>query len=190
MHYYLPKVGDDVNVTMLCNGSEDGFVDGSFFNEGNPPPEGLDKDTRHFRTEDGTITEYREKDSTFNLDCVGPVLVEGTLISIKATDSSVKIQAASLIEGKAPAIDLIATGHVKCQAPEVTLLGHMTFTGDITHTGNMTTSGIHTDSRGLHGGATKEELEERVKKLEEQVARLLAHASVLESRLSAVEGVV
>src|SRR5258707_3324486 len=71
MHCYCPKIGDDVNVTMLPNGSEDGFVDGAFFNTGNPPPEGIDIDTRHFKTEDGTTIEYREKDSTFSLDASG-----------------------------------------------------------------------------------------------------------------------
>lgn len=71
LHCYCPKIGDDVNVNMLPNGSEDGFVDGSFFNKGNPPPEGLDIDTRHYATEDGTIIEYRETDSTFRLDVGG-----------------------------------------------------------------------------------------------------------------------
>src|SRR6266850_1592459 len=70
-HVYTPKIGDHVNVNMLANGSEDGFVDGSFFNKKNPPPQGLDIDTRHFATEDGSIIEYREKDSTFNLDASG-----------------------------------------------------------------------------------------------------------------------
>ena len=69
-HVYTPKIGDHVNVNMLANGSEDGFIDGSFFNKKNPPPE-VDIDTRHFLTEDGTIIEYREKDSTFNLDVSG-----------------------------------------------------------------------------------------------------------------------
>lgn len=71
VHSYVPKIGDDVNVNMLANGSEDGFIDGSFFNEGNPPPAGVDIDTRHYRSEDGTIIEYRENDSTFRLDVGG-----------------------------------------------------------------------------------------------------------------------
>jgi len=70
-HFYCPKIGDDVNVNFLANGVEHGFVDGSFFNKANPPPEGLDIDTRHYETEDGTIIEYRETDSTFLLDVGG-----------------------------------------------------------------------------------------------------------------------
>jgi phage baseplate assembly protein gpV len=71
MHLYVPKIGDDVNVNMLPNSSEDGFVDGSFFNKANPPPAGIDLDTRHYKTEDGTVIEYRETDSTFRLDVGG-----------------------------------------------------------------------------------------------------------------------
>lgn len=70
-HVYTPKIGADVNVNMLANGSEDGFIDGTFFNKSNPPPAGVDIDTRHFKTEDGSVIEYRESDSTFRLDVGG-----------------------------------------------------------------------------------------------------------------------
>jgi hypothetical protein len=35
-HFYVPKIGDDVNVNLLANGVENGFVDGSYFNKNNP----------------------------------------------------------------------------------------------------------------------------------------------------------
>jgi phage baseplate assembly protein V len=57
--FYCPKIGDDVNVTMLPNSDEDGFIDGSFYNTGNPPPI-TDPDTRHITYADGTVMEYRE----------------------------------------------------------------------------------------------------------------------------------
>lgn len=76
-HFYVPKIGDDVNVNFLANGVEHGFVDGSFFNKANPPPKNLDIDTRHYETEDGTIIEYREKDSTFLLDVSGAGALKG-----------------------------------------------------------------------------------------------------------------
>jgi phage baseplate assembly protein gpV len=44
---------------MLPNGSEDGFVIGTFYNTGNPPPI-KDPDTRHITYADGTTMEYRE----------------------------------------------------------------------------------------------------------------------------------
>lgn len=58
-NFWCPKVADDVTVQMLPNGSEEGFVIGSFYNTGNPPPI-TDPDTRHTTYADGTIIEYRE----------------------------------------------------------------------------------------------------------------------------------
>lgn len=57
--YWCPKVGDDVSVTMLPNAEEDGFIDGSFYNTGNPPPI-VDPNTRHITFADGTVMEYAE----------------------------------------------------------------------------------------------------------------------------------
>jgi phage baseplate assembly protein V len=148
-HFYCPKIGDDVNVNFLANGVEHGFVDGSFFNKANPPPEGLDIDTRHFEAEDGTVTEYREIDSTFNMVCVGPVIVKGTTITVEGSESILE---------KAPTITLEGEQIVSIIAPEITLTGHMTFVGDITHTGNMTTSGVHTDANGIHGSMEREDV--------------------------------
>jgi phage baseplate assembly protein V len=174
-HVYTPKIGDHVNVTMLQNGSENGFVDGSFFNKKNPPPE-VDIDTRHFLTEDGTVIEYREKDSTFNMVSVGPVIVKGTTITIEGSESILE---------KAPTITLEGGQTVLITAPEITLNGHMTFNGDITHTGNMTTSGVHTDANGIHTGSR-----ERERDLEAEVDALKAEVAGLKDRLWALEAKV
>ena len=154
VHTYVPKIGDDVNVNMLANGSEDGFVDGSFFNMGNPPPEGVDIDTRHFKSEDETVIEYREKDSTFNLnDKNGPAYVKAT---------SVFVTADLLIHLKAPTIIL---------------------EGFVDHKGDMVTTGTHTDANGVHCSlrsarayrdlaAEIDELRDRVRFLEEKINAL------------------
>jgi phage baseplate assembly protein V len=160
-HVYTPKIGDHVNVNMLCNGSEDGFVDGSFFNKKNPPPE-VDIDTRHFLTEDGTIVEYREKDSTFNLNCVGVVIVQA-----------------------AGEITITSTIKVTVTAPEIALNGHMVLNGLITHTGDMTTTGVHTDANGVHHGSAKEERD-----LEAEVDQLKAEVLSLKERFFALEAKV
>jgi phage baseplate assembly protein V len=144
-HYYSPKIGDDVNVNMLPNGSEDGFVDGSFFNENNPPPAGLDIDTRHFKTEDGSIIEYRESDSTFNLDASG------------ASGGRLRAGGGGLVQVKASTIMLTA--------PQILI------TGNIQHTGLINTTGVHTDANGIHmGGRARddeiEDLKRRVAALE------------------------
>ena len=150
VHLYVPKIGDDVNVNMLANGSEDGFVDGSFFNEGNPPPEGVDIDTRHFQSEDETVIEYREIDSTFNLnDKNGPVHVKATSVFVTA--------------------DLVI--HLK--APTIILEGF------VDHRGDMVSTGTHTDANGVHCSlrsartyrdlaAEIDELRDRVRFLEEK----------------------
>jgi phage baseplate assembly protein V len=160
-HVYTPKIGDHVNVNMLCNGSEDGFIDGSFFNKKNPPPAGLDIDTRHFVTEDGTVIEYREIDSTFNLVGVGPIIVKGSTITVEGQQT------------------------VLVKAPVVTLEGALEFKGDITHTGNMTTSGVHTDANGIHQSVAKEERD-----LAAEVDQLNAEVAGLKERLWALEAKV
>lgn len=187
MHYYCPKVGDDVNVTMLPNGCEDGFVDGSFFNKRNPPPADLDINTRHFRTEDKTTIEYREVDHTFLLDASqagtngggaragegegGTVIVKALLVQIEA--GTIEETATEIIKLTAPEITETGTTIIKLTAPEITLTGHMTFIGDITHTGNMTTSGVHTDANGIHMGAADRDeiaiLRQEVEELRTQV---------------------
>ena len=152
MHLYVPKIGDDVNVNMLANGSEDGFVDGSFFNSGNPPPEGVDIDTRHFQTEDGTIIQYRENDSTFNMNCVGEVII--------TAEGEIRITSA---------ITVVIT------APTIVLNGLMIFNGNIQHTGNMNTTGVHTDANGIHQSMSRdEELHELRSRLSNLEARLNA----------------
>src|SRR5215475_4913718 len=57
--FWCPKVGDDVNVTMLPNSDSDGFVDGSFYNTSNPPPTD-DPNRRLVRFNDETLIEYVE----------------------------------------------------------------------------------------------------------------------------------
>jgi phage baseplate assembly protein V len=155
MHFYCPKIGDDVNVNFLANGVEHGFVDGSFFNKSNPPPEGVDIDTRHFKSEDGSVIEYRESDSTFNLDASG------------ATGGRMRTGGGGLVKVTAATIMLTA--------PEILI------TGNIQHTGLINTTGVHTDVNGIHmGGMARSggELEE----LRREIAALKERIAVLEQR--------
>ncbi len=109
--FYCPKIGDDVCVTMLPNGSEDGFVDGSFYNAGNPPPT-TNPDCHHTTYEDGTIMEYDEVSHTLKVDSVGPVNITATgnvtvtsmgVATIKATsivlDGPVHITKTLIVDG-------------------------------------------------------------------------------------------
>ena len=179
MHYYCPKVGDDVNVTMLPNGYEDGFVDGSFFNKRNPPPSGVDLDTRHFRSQDGSVIEYREIDSTFNLDARGA----GT--GVRTGSGGTVIVAAGLVDVSgiekialtAPVVEVIATTTIILTAPVVAI------NGEIVHTGNMTTSGVHTDANGIHmGSAERDEVAELRKEVGELRTQVRSFEHVLKLR--------
>jgi phage baseplate assembly protein V len=140
MMFQVPKIGNDVNVTMLPNGSEDGFVDGSFYNKKNPPPGGVDIDTRHFKTEDGSIIEYREKDSTFNLDASGA--------------------SGGLLRAGGGGAVIVSAGTITITAPTITIKG------DIQHQGNITTTGTHTDSVGIHMGGMSADVEELRREIE------------------------
>jgi phage baseplate assembly protein V len=166
-HVYTPKIGDHVNVNMLCNGSEDGFVDGSFFNKKNPPPQGLDIDTRHFATEDGSVIEYRETDSTFNLNTSGATARTGP-----------RAGAAGMVE--------VTAGTIMLTAPTIILNGF------VQHDGAMNTSGVHTDANGLHHGSAKEErdLAAEVDQLKAQAGELSAEIVGLKDRLWALEAKV
>jgi phage baseplate assembly protein V len=129
--FYCPKVGDDVSVTMLPNGNEDGFVDGSFYNAGNPPPI-TDPDTRHIKFNDGTVIEYTEKapagvlkrgtaaggagSGTFTFNSVGPMVI--------TTSGPISIKAGGAITIEASSITL--------KAGTITLDGNVHVTGSLT----------------------------------------------------------
>src|SRR4029077_1479733 len=130
--FWCPKVGDDVHVTVLPNGHEEGFVDGSFYNNGNPPPI-TDPNTRHITFADGTIMEYSEGNSTLTINSKGPINI--------TTTGAVTLTANGTVSIKGSSITLDGPTTVK---------GKLTVQGDISNTGNMTTSGVHTDSIGRH----------------------------------------
>jgi phage baseplate assembly protein V len=124
--FWCPKVGDDVNVVMLPNGDEEGYIDGSFYNTGNPPPI-TDPDTRHVTFADGTIIEYTEKAKPgvvkrgtaaggagsgtlminsvgpINIKCAGVCYIEAPIVIIKAgsitLDSDVTITKTLTVQG-------------------------------------------------------------------------------------------
>jgi phage baseplate assembly protein V len=160
--FWCPKVGDDVSVTMLPNGNEDGFVDGSFYNTGNPPPI-TDPNTKHTTFSDGSIIEYGEgaptsgatraggsNASQLTLQLVGPVLLNCTTMTITCS---------GLMNVTAPEADFdTPTFHIKGNLivdGTINMGGSasgttLTINGNIQHTGDMHTSGRHTDVNGTH----------------------------------------
>jgi phage baseplate assembly protein V len=131
--FYCPKIGDDVSVTMLPNSNGgDGFIDGSFYNVGNPPPT-IDPNVRHWKFVDGTIIEYAEK---------GPATPgarassgTGTLTVHSVGPIDIKCSGPCFIESGGPMV---------LRAPALTI------EADVTIKGNLTVSGIS----NLNGGGT------------------------------------
>lgn len=111
--FWCPKVGDDVSVTMLPNGSEDGFVDGSFYNTGNPPPT-TNPNSRHIKYADGTVYDFSEGQpegqgrssggGSLTFTSSGPITIKcGNLIITADTLTligNVKIQGDLAVDGK------------------------------------------------------------------------------------------
>ncbi|HXB10654.1 MAG TPA: phage baseplate assembly protein V [Bacteroidia bacterium] len=153
---WCPKVGDDVEVTYLPNGlNGDAFIDGSYYNTGNPPPV-HDPNRKHTTFADETVMEYREGDSTynfksakeatFNVDTAGPVNLKG--------DKGVNVKSENIV----------------IEGDTITLKGELKFEGNIQHTGSMNTSEAHTDTNGTHRNSA--ELERRLAALEARLAAL------------------
>jgi phage baseplate assembly protein V len=131
--FYCPKVGDDVSVTMLPNGDEDGFIDGSFYNTGNPPPI-VDPDTRHITYADGTVMEYKEGQKATATRAAR----NGQLTIVSEYPMDITCGTAII---KASSIKLIG---------DVDIQGGLHVSKDINNDGNMHTAGVHTDSIGRH----------------------------------------
>lgn len=151
--FWCPKVGDDVSVCFPPNSENgDGFIDGSFYNTGNPPPI-TDPDTRHIKHNDGGIFEYTEKSVASKN---GVIQKRGIANTPRGAGSgTLTIKPTGPIDVSTPAdttiicANLIITGNVQIQG-NVSIKGNLTVEGNINHTGDMSTSGVHTDSIGRH----------------------------------------
>jgi phage baseplate assembly protein V len=147
--FWCPKVGDDVSICFPPNSENgDGFIDGSFYNTGNPPPI-TDPDTRHITYGDGAVFEYTEKSSK-------PKEQRGTANTPRgAGTGTLTFKGTGPIDVNTPAdttiicANLIIQGNVQITG-NVSIKGNLSVEGDISNTGNMTTGGTHTDSIGRH----------------------------------------
>jgi phage baseplate assembly protein V len=172
--FAVPRVGDRVFCIKLPNGTSNYAVLGSFYTKNDPPPvtdpmldyvEFDDGSTMQFDASNGELTWKikgnclidNEKDFTFKLKGDFVVEIDG--------DVTIKPQGNVLIE---------SGGDIDIKGTNVNLQGAMKLTGNIEHIGNINTTGTHTDVHGLHTGATREDLEERIAALERRMATLEA----------------
>jgi len=133
--FWCPKIGDDVCVTLLPNGGEDGFVDGSFYNAGNPPPT-TNPDCHHTTFADGTIIEYKEATQTARSSSPGQLTIKSTY-PIVITSGNVSITVTGTTS-------LTSSGTTTIKASAITL------DSDVTITKSLTVKGVS----NLQGGGT------------------------------------
>lgn len=128
--FWCPEVGDDVSVCFPPNSEYgDGFVDGSFYNTGNPPPV-TDPNKRHITFKDGTVIEHDAGTNHTMIDSPGTV-------SIKSAGN----------------IDVESSGTISIRGAEIKLYGKIFIYGDIIefigdivrHEGDYSQTGIHLD---------------------------------------------
>jgi phage baseplate assembly protein V len=128
--FWCPEVGDDVSVCFPPNSEYgDGFVDGSFYNTGNPPPV-TDPNKRHITFKDGTVWEYDAGTHTMTFVSQGPFNIDAIAIAING-GTSVTVTATN--------IKLVG---------EVEIIGDVKIEGEIEHIGDMSTTGTHVDNSG------------------------------------------
>jgi phage baseplate assembly protein V len=144
----FPKIGSDVDVLMLPNGDEDGYVIGCHYTTGNPPPIQPDS-TRaagdwfnldHTQYPNGTIIEYDENTDTYKIDSVGPINIRTTNnVTINGVAITITASGDMLLQGAKVRIE-----------GEIELIGNTRLEGDLTHIGNNNQVGVHRDTIGGH----------------------------------------
>lgn len=157
--FAMPRIGQNVLLVKLPNGTADYAAIGFFYTSKDPPPvtdpkldyiEYDDGSTMQFDAESGTLTWKLKGD--VNWDNEGAALL--------------KFQGDFTVEPTGNIL-LKPTGTVTLEASTIFLKGN------INHTGNMTTTGVHTDSLGHHTSSERQEdLLRRIEALEQRVAAL------------------
>lgn len=128
--FWCPDIGDDVSVCFPPNAENgDGFVDGSFYNTGNPPPpnplvrnekgepQPLHHSIKHVTYREGSFMQFDPTRSKTTLNTKGPV-------------------------------DIVTSGTVTITAGRIVIIGDVEIQGNVHITGNLTVDG----TSNLNGG--------------------------------------
>jgi len=160
--FWLPQLGEQVLFSTLPNGTSKGFIHGSFYSKGTPPPT-TSEHVRHTTFADGTVIEFDSSNSTLTIDSKGPVDLK--------TKGQVKIDTEGDVELTTQGnLDAKAAGSAIVEAPNITIKGNIevtgsltvgdgltaqgaTFNGDILVNGNGTATGVWKDSTGSGVGS-------------------------------------
>lgn len=159
--YSMPDVGADVVCGFLSSGSEEGFILGAVYSDGNPPPEStMDKRTVVFK--DGTRIVYDR--ATHELT----VTIGGTRIVANRTNVNVFCDTALISATQGVEIDTPATHITGTLTVDKLITGSgglaisggsgASVTGSLTTTGDVTAGGIslqgHTHTEQGDGSET------------------------------------
>lgn len=130
--YALPDVGTDVVCIFLGSGTEEGFIVGAVYTDGNPPPESsMDKRTVVFK--DGTRVSYDRATHTLSAE------IEGT--KIVADRQNVTITAPSAVTVNCTNATVNASASVTIDTPKTDITGALNVAGLITGKGGLAISG-------------------------------------------------
>ena len=142
--YWMPKVGDQVLVAHLSNGSCSAVILGPVWHDGHRPPEGFEglyrKDYNH---QAGLAFErYDAKGKSYSEE------VTGTM-TIKPTDTwTLQVGGCTITVDKSGSISITAPAGISVDAPTVTVTGDVIARGvsldDHTHTG------VHGETSDAH----------------------------------------
>jgi len=131
--FWLPQLGEQVLFSTLPNGTSKGFVHGSFYCRGTPPPT-TSEHVRHTTFADGTVIEFDSSNSTLTIDSKGPVdlKIKGPLKI--DTEDDVELTTQGNLDAK-------ATGSAIIEASNITLKGNVEITGNLTIGDGLTARG-------------------------------------------------
>jgi phage baseplate assembly protein V len=124
--FAVPRIGTNVLLAKLPNGTSDYAVIGSFYTTKDPPPVS-DPNLDYVEYEDGSKITFDADNGTLTWDLTGGITLECV-----------------------GAFTLKTAGTLLVDAANVELKGAIKLTGNVSHTGNMTTTGTHTDANGVH----------------------------------------
>lgn len=165
--FSVPRVGDNVVLAKMPNGTSNYLVLGSFYTTSDPPPV-TDPKLDFVEYDDGSQMQFNAETGELTWKLKGDMLWDNEKDFTLKTKGNVVVE----VDGD---VTIKPKGTALVEAANVHLKGAMKFEGNIDHQGSIVTTGTHRDATGVHsGGARETELEARLAALEQRVAQLEA----------------
>jgi len=160
--FWLPQLGEQVLFSTLPNGISKGFVHGSFYSKGTPPPT-TSEHVRHTTFVDGTVIEFDSSSSTLTIDSKGPVDLKAKGPVKLASEGDIELTTQGNLNARAAGMATVEATNIELKG-EVKITGSLTIGGDLTAegatfnhdilvNGNGTATGVWEDSTGSGVGS-------------------------------------